>query len=82
MILLWIGNAIFLLVIIPVVVIILMNVLAPAKEIKAYADDIEEHGAQFAPHLEALSGLATTRELVRQVNADLERYVRALDRIH
>lgn len=81
MILLWIGNVIFLFVIIPVVVVILRRVLAPATEIKAYADDITEHGAQFAPHLEALSELATTRELVRQANTDLERYVRALDRI-
>jgi hypothetical protein len=81
MILLWIGNVIFLFVIIPVVVIILRRVLAPATEIKAYADDITEYGTQFAPHLEALGELATTRELVRQANTDLERYVRALDRI-
>ncbi|MDQ3607359.1 MAG: hypothetical protein M3459_00425 [Actinomycetota bacterium] len=81
MILVWIANVLFLFVIIPVVVIILRRVLEPATEIKAYADDITEYGAQFAPHLEALSELATTRELVRQANTDLERYVRALDRI-
>jgi hypothetical protein len=81
MILLWIGNLIFLAVVIPAVLVILRRVLAPATEIKAYADDITEYGAQFAPHLEALSELATTRELVRQVNTDLERYVRALDRM-
>jgi len=79
--LLWIGNAILLLVVIPVVLIILRRVLTPALEIKTYADDIEKYGSQFAPHLEALSELTTTRELVRQVNADLERYVRALERI-
>lgn len=81
MALLWIGNLIFVGVVIPAVVIILRRVIAPAMEIKAYADDITEHGAQFAPHLAALSELTTTRELVRQANADLERYVRALDRI-
>ena len=81
MILLWIGNVIFLFVIIPVVVIILRRVLQPATEIKAYADDITEYGAQLAPHLEALGELTTTRELVKQANTDLERYVRALDRI-
>lgn len=81
MILLWIGNLILLLVVVPVVVLILMRVLSPAREIKIYADDITTYGSQFAPHLEALSDLTTTRELVRQVNADLERYVRALDRI-
>ncbi len=81
MTLMWIGNAIFLLVVIPAVVIILRRVITPAIEIGAYADDIMEHGAQFAPHLGALSELATTRDLVRQINGDLERYVRALERI-
>ena len=81
MILLWIGNAIFLLVVIPAVVIILRRVLSPATEIKYYADDITPHVAQFGPHLEALGELATTRELVRQVNTDLERYARALERM-
>jgi len=81
MTLLWIGNLIFLAVVIPVVVIILRRVITPATEIKVYADDIKDHGAQFAPHLEALSELTTTRQLVREVNADLERYARALDRI-
>lgn len=81
MTLLWIGNLIFLAVVIPAVVIILRRVITPAVQIKAYADDIEEHGAQFAPHLAALSELTTTRELVREVNTELERYVRALERI-
>jgi hypothetical protein len=81
MTLMWIGNAIFLLVVIPAVVVILRRVLTPAVEIGAYVDDITEHGAQFAPHLGALSELTTTRDLVKEVNADLERYVRALERI-
>lgn len=81
MTLLWIGNLIFLAVVIPAVVIILRRVITPAVEIKAYVDDITEHGAQFAPHLGAVSELATTRQLVRDVNVELERYVRALERI-
>jgi hypothetical protein len=81
MTLLWIGNIVFLFVVIPAVVIILRRVITPALEIKAYADDITEHGAQFAPHLGALSDLTTTRELVREVNTGLERYAKALDRI-
>jgi hypothetical protein len=80
MTLMWIGDLVLLLVVIPAVVIILRRVITPAFEIKAYVDDITVHGAQFAPHLEALSELDTTRHLVKQVNADLERYVRALDR--
>jgi len=81
MILLWIGNLLLLFVVIPVVLVILRRVLTPALEIRTYADDITKYGVQFAPHLEALGDLSTTRELVRQVNTDLERYVRALDRI-
>lgn len=79
--LLWIGNILFLGVIIPVVVLILSQVLAPAKQIGTYADDICKHGAQFGPHLDALQELGTTRELVRKITPELERYVRALDQI-
>ncbi len=81
MILWWIGNAIFLLLIIPAVVFCLHSVLQPAKQIQVYAEDITDHGSQFGPHLEALQDLGRTRELVRRVNADLERYIRALDRM-
>lgn len=81
MILMWIGNIIFLFVVIPAVVIILRRVVTPALEIRAYADDITEHVTQFAPHLGALGDLTTTRELAREVNTGLERYARALERI-
>ncbi len=81
MTLMWIGDIVLLFVVIPAVVIILRRVITPALEIKAYADDITEHGAQFGPHLGALSELATTRDLVKQANVDIERYVKALDRI-
>ena len=75
----WIGNALLILVIIPVVVVILNKVIEPANHIREYADDIMEHGAQFGPHLEALQDLNKTRDLVRSARVDLERYARALD---
>jgi len=81
MTLLWIGDIIFLLVVIPVVVVILGQVLQPAKQIGVYADDIAEHGALFGPHLDALQELGTTHELVGKINNEAGRYVRALDRI-
>jgi len=77
----WIGNILFLFVVIPVVIVILGTVLAPAKEIGIYADDICKHGAQFGPHLDALQELGTTRELVHKVAPEIQRYVRALDQI-
>ena len=76
----WIGNIVFLLVLVPVV-LILQSVLEPAKQIEQYADDIKRHGGQFGPHLHSLQGLNRTRDLVRQVGADVERYAHAIDRI-
>jgi hypothetical protein len=75
----WIGNIIFALVIIPLVIWILARVLDPAKQIEYYADDILDSGSQFPVHLEALRELGRTRELARQVNIGVDRYARALD---
>ena len=77
----WIGNVLFVGVIIPLVIWILNRVLEPAKQIEYYADDILDSGGQFPGHLTALRELGRTRDLARQVNVDLERYGRALDDI-
>ena len=81
MILWWIGNILFVVVIIPLVIWILNRVLEPAAQIEYYADDILDSGSQFPVHLQALRELGRTRELARQVNVQLERYSRALDDI-
>lgn len=80
--LMWIGDALLVLVILPVVIVILGTVLAPAKSIKAYADEIAQRGALFGPHLDALQELGRTRDLVKQARGEIERYVQALDRVH
>ena len=77
----WIGNIVFIAVIIPVVIVILIQVLTPIREIRAYADDIAEHGGLFGPHLEATTELLKTRDLVKQVNGGVVAYIEALDRI-
>jgi hypothetical protein len=77
----WIGNIVFVAVIIPVVILILIQVLTPIREIRAYADDIAEHGGLFGPHLDATAELAKTRDLVKEVNAGVVAYIQALDRI-
>ena len=77
----WIANAVFLLVIVPVVVLILWQVLTPIREIRNYADDINEHGGLFGPHLDATAELLTTRQLVRDLNKGVVAYCQALDRI-
>ncbi len=81
MTLMWIGDIIFLAVVIPAVVVILGQVLSPAQEIKAYADEIAERGALFGPHLDALQELGRTRDLVKQAKVEIERYTRALDQV-
>lgn len=75
----WIGNIIFLGVIIPVVVLILFQVLAPLFQIRKYAEDITHNAVQFGPHLDALQELATTSELVKEAGAGLGRYAKAID---
>jgi hypothetical protein len=77
----WIANIVFVAVIIPVVILILIQVLTPIREIRAYADDIAEHGGLFGPHLDATAELAKTRDLVKEVNAGVVAYIQALDRI-
>jgi len=77
----WIANAVFLLVIVPVVVLILIQVLTPIMEIRRYADDIAEHGGLFGPHLEATAELDETRRLVKQLNNGVLAYCQAIDRI-
>lgn len=77
----WIANIVFALVIVPVVISILFNLLNPIREIRYYADDITEHGGLFGPHLEAAAELATTRDLVKQVNKGVVAYIGAIDKI-
>ncbi len=78
---LWIGNAVFALVIVPAVLVVLEQVREPIRQIGAYAKDITTSVSTFAPHLDALQELGQRRDLVRQVNAEMDRYVRALDNI-
>lgn len=78
----WIGNIVFVFVIIPVVALILHRLLRPAVQIKAYADDIDLNVDLFAPHTASVvSELGTTQRLVAGLRPELERYSRALERL-
>jgi len=50
-----------------VVVGLLQNVLRPAREIGRYSGDILEAGVGIATNLDAVDGLARTRELTRSI---------------
>ncbi len=77
----WVGNAIFLLVIIPFVVLLLNRLMRPAVEIGKYADDVLEHGVILIASLDATDELLKTRDLVKKVGAGVGQYGAALDRI-
>ncbi|MDQ3974535.1 MAG: hypothetical protein M3276_09430 [Actinomycetota bacterium] len=81
MVLWWIGNIVFLFVIIPVVLFLLQRTLQPVVIIRQYADDILEHGGNLVGHLDGVEQLATTRDLARQVRDGVSRYSAALDQV-
>lgn len=78
----WIANAIFLLVIVPVVIAILVQVLTPIFQIRQYAEEITEYGAQFPGHLDDIaSELVQTQQLVKTAAPEIVRYARAIDNL-
>lgn len=77
----WIGNAIFILVVIPVVVVLLQRLVRPVVEIGKHADKIYDQAGGISSALDGVPGLLRTRDLVKQVGAGLTRYVTAVDRL-
>ncbi len=75
----WIGNIIFLFVVIPVVLLFLNRVLRPTMEINSYANDILEHGVALTGALDSVPKLLRTRELTAQARQSAERYVSTLE---
>lgn len=81
MILWWIGNLIFLFVIIPTVVILLNRLYRPTMEINAYANDILEHGVALTGTLDSVPKLVQTRQLAASARQAASRYGAALQRL-
>lgn len=77
----WIGNAIFILVIIPVVVLLLSLLLRPVIQIRKHCVDIDQHAERIVVGLEDAKALLHTRDAVKRVGAGLTRYVTAVDRL-
>jgi ribosomal protein L18E len=75
MVLWWIGNAVLLVVILPVVVYLLNRVLAALERIRGAADDILAGGVALAGELEAVpAALAETDKVVKEVTVGAVRY--------
>lgn len=79
MVLWWLGNLIFLFVVIPAVVFLLSKLWNVVREIKEYADDALEHGVLLIAGVDDVEQLLETREHARALNENIQRYGRALD---
>jgi hypothetical protein len=77
----YIGEALTVLLVVPVVLILLHNLLKPVLEIKAYADDILEHGVALTGTMDAVPKLVRTKELTGVAVQGVGRYGAALKRI-
>ena len=75
MVLWWIGNAVLLLVILPVVIALLNRVLAAGERIRAATDQILVGGVALVGELDGVpDALATTDETIRAVSVGAVRY--------
>ncbi|MDP9021625.1 MAG: hypothetical protein M3N57_02790 [Actinomycetota bacterium] len=81
MVLWWIGNLIFLFVVIPAVLVLLSTLLSPIEEIRIYADDALDHAQNVLAALDDVEGLLDTRSLVRDTSNGVQRYAAALDHV-
>ena len=77
----WVGNIIFLAVVIPVVALLLHRLLQPVVAIGEASDKILAGGTHVAQELGAVPQLVTTRDLITQVGGAVGRYGAALDTI-
>lgn len=77
----WIANGLLLLVIIPVVALLLHRLREPVLEIRAYADDVLEHGVLALANLDAVDELVETRQRVSVLKEQVITYGGAVARI-
>ena len=77
----WIGNLVLAAVIIPVVLILLKNLLAPVARIGHEADAILAGGVNIAHQLDQLEHVVHTRDSIKQVRAGVAAYGVALDKL-
>jgi hypothetical protein len=75
MVLWWIGNAVLLVVVLPVVIALLNRVLAALERIRAASDEILSGGVALIGELDGTpEALATTDQTIREVAAGAVRY--------
>jgi uncharacterized membrane protein len=77
----WIGNAIFFLVGVPVVVVLLQRLARSAFDVGKRVDTIHGQAGGIVIAVDDVKQLRSTRDAVRRVGAGLTRYVQAVDRL-
>jgi hypothetical protein len=77
----WIGNAVLLLVIVPVVVILLRGVLNAARAVTSRVEALQPVAEAGSKDLDAVALLNTTQEQVSQTVAVVANYGGSLDDI-
>jgi hypothetical protein len=77
----WIGNTIFIFVIIPVVVVLLQRLMRSAVDVGKHVDAIHNQAGGIVVAVDDVKALIPTRDAVKRVGAGLTRYVKAVDRI-
>ena len=71
----WIGNAVLLVVVLPVVIFLLNRVLAALERIRGATDDILSGGVALIGELEGVpAALATTDATVNEISVGAVRY--------
>lgn len=77
----YIGEALTVLLVLPVVVVLLMRLLKPVKDIKLYVDDVLEHGVLLTGTIDAVPKLVETKALTATALDRVGRYGNALERL-
>ena len=77
----WIGNAIFILVVIPVVVVLLQRLMRAVFDIGKRVNTIHDQAGGIVIAVDDVKALIPTRDAVKRVGTGLTRYVKAVDRI-
>lgn len=78
----WIGNAVLLLVVFPIVLVLLNRLLAAIERIRAASDDILRNGVTLTKKLDNVPALlATTDDTVKQVSVGAVRYAGSVQKL-
>lgn len=77
----WLGLALVVLVVIPLVLFLARDIILAIAEIRRYSEDILEHGVGLAGALDPVPELAHTRELTQAVGGEFTKLAAGLKRL-